>query len=135
MPKSDAPPTVKTDSAFRGFVALVYLCRFPILLALTLFFFPILAGGALQSLAGGAFELSRTAVFYVSLAGFMLAWTILVTARLVRMYGPSRFVELRVLRRGESTSVPAGRLRRWWQTWRGHFVAGLLVLPLLHRIF
>ena len=135
MPGPDAPHDVTTASNCRGSVALVYFCRFPIAAALTLFFFPILAGGWLESLAGGAFELSLTAVFYVSLAGFLLAWTILVTARLVRMYGPNRFVELRPLRSGVDPSAGPGRFRRSWLAWRGHFVAGLLVLPLLHRIF
>lgn len=135
MPGPDAPPVVTVAPVYRGTVALVYLCRFPIGAALTLFFFPVLAGGWLQSLAGGAFELSLTAVFYVSLAGFMLAWTILVTARLVRAYGPSRFVELRNLRRAADRSPAQDRFRRWWVPWRGHCIAGLLVLPLLHRIY
>ena len=135
MPGPDSPPVVTTARWCRGFVALLYLCRFPILSALTLFFFPILAGGGLQSIAGGAFELSRAAVFYVSLAGFLHAWTILVTARLVRLYGPHRFVELRNLRREDENGAAPGRVRRWWLTWRGHFIAGLLVVPLLHRIY
>ena len=135
MPGPDAPSRDTFAQRLRGFVPLVYLCRFPILSALALFFFPILAGGWLESLAGGAFELTRAAVFYVSLAGFLFAWTILVTARLVRQFGPNRFVELRMLRRLPEVGAQSGRLRRWWMTWRGHFIAGLLVLPLLHRIY
>ena len=117
-----------------------YLSRFPLIAAAALVLVPYLSGEgrALESLVGGAFELSWKATIYVMLGGFTLAWTVLVTVRLIWMYGRLRFVELNAA--GEEAAGQPGFLRRWWlaamdcERWTGHWLAALLVLPLLHRV-
>ncbi len=117
-----------------------YLSRFPLIAAAALVLVPYLSGEGrvLDSLVGGAFELSWKATIYVMLGGFTLAWTVLVTVRLIWMYGRLRFVELNAA--GEEAAGQPGFLRRWWlaamdcERWTGHWLAALLVLPLLHRV-
>src|SRR6267154_6857278 len=71
----------------KGWHALVfaYLIRFPIIAAASLVLVPYFSGEgrALEALVGGAFELSQIGTIYVMLGGFTLAWTILVTIRII----------------------------------------------------
>ena len=119
----------------------VYLIRFPIIAAICLVLVPYLSGEgrALDALVGGAFELSDIGTIYVMLGGFTLAWTILVTTRIIWLYGRFRFVELAVAEAVAARAKP-GFIRRWWlaamdcERWTGHVLAALLVLPLLSRV-
>ena len=150
-----------------------YLIRFPLIAAAALFFVPIFAceGWPLESILGGAFELSTACrldfefffapetVYVVALGaayvvtfGLTLAWTVLVTTRLVWMYGPYRYVDLAVALQRTNVAekkvslfrklirwLAAAFERRWLaamdsERWFGHVAIAFLIVPLIARV-
>jgi Patatin-like phospholipase len=139
--REDGPVGPGRGSGWRPVSVFLYLIRFPLIAAAALVLIPYLSGDgrALDALVGGAFELTGIGTFYVMLGGFTMAWTILVTIRLVWLYGRFRFVELAVAEVA-AARAKAGLIRRWWlvamdcERWLGHALAALLVAPLLVRV-
>ncbi|HWQ32766.1 MAG TPA: patatin-like phospholipase family protein [Blastocatellia bacterium] len=96
-----------------------YLLRFPLLTAAALVALPLAARftGA-SSLLLNLFDLNWRRILVVSLAALLAAWSVMVTARLARLYGPRRF---RVVPARISPAL------RWWQV----FAYAMLALPLI----
>src|SRR5476651_1505668 len=113
--REDGPVGPGRGSGWRPVSVFLYLIRFPLIAAAALVLIPYLSGDgrALDALVGGAFELTGIGTFYVMLGGFTMAWTILVTIRLVWLYGRFRFVELAVAEVA-AARAKAGLIRRWW---------------------
>src|SRR5262245_45767675 len=100
-----------------------YLLRFPLLTAIFLTVFPIVAlGTGAAPLLENLFDLGYSGIFFVTLAAFLAAWSVMVTSRLVLLYCHKRF---RVPRTNVST-----RLLR-----RHIFFFGLLALPAIIGIY
>lgn len=96
-----------------------YLLRFPLLTAAALVALPLAARfTAAGSLLLNLFDLTWRRIFVVSLAAFLAAWSVMVTARLARLYGPRRF---RVVPARISPAL------RWWQL----FASALPALPVV----
>ena len=84
-----APPPF---SKWGGRLVYLYLLRVPLLIWLVLVSFPFLAiYSPLSSLFENLFMLDATACFLVTVASVVLAWSILLTARLVLLNGEQRF--------------------------------------------
>src|SRR5215207_3923241 len=103
-----------------SFATYVYLLRFPLLtaaaavgIALAAFFTDA------RLLLGGLFDVSeRYGVFLVSLTAFLAAWTVMLTWRLVLLYGQRRF---------DAEFRPVNPNVRW----RHLALSGLLALPIV----
>ena len=74
-----------------GYIPYAYLLRVPLTLALALLALPLLARTVAGSVLGNLFVLSPGELFWVSLAAVLAAATVLVTARVVLLYGADRF--------------------------------------------
>lgn len=83
----------------------LYLLRVPILMGITLFFLPILSLTKFYSLLGNLFVLDLWNIFWTMVATVTLAFSILVTFRVVLLNGMQRFEVQQALTR-DTVSVP-----------------------------
>ena len=101
----------------------VYLLRFPALTALGLVSLAYLSFFTVaRSLLENLFDLRTWGIYWVALTAFLIAWTIMVTLRLLLLYGPKRF-GVAPYSEGESYGVPS---KIGWGYILRH---GLLALP------
>lgn len=101
------------------FLTWIYLLRFPLLTAAALVALPLVAALTVaRSLLLNLFDLGWGHIFWVSLLAFLAAWSVMVTARLVQLYGA---------RRVRLVPVRVSPALRWWQV----FAFAMLALPLI----
>jgi hypothetical protein len=82
---------------FLQFLTHIYLLRVPLLTAGSIFgfcFAAVLWPPSTKSLLGNAFDVdSFWGIFFVSLLAFLCSWVVMVTWRLIRLYGVERFFD------------------------------------------
>jgi Patatin-like phospholipase len=73
------------------FVQYLFFCRFPLIFALLIFAFPILAATVASSLFGNLYALRWGGFILVATLGFLHSWVVLVTLLLIANLAPPRF--------------------------------------------
>jgi hypothetical protein len=75
----------------RPILQYLFFCRFPLAIGLLLLALPFLGLGPLRSLLGNLFVTGAGGVFLISLLAFLVAWVVLLTARIAASGAQERF--------------------------------------------